>query len=76
MIFFLYEISGGYREIIVLVRKISLRIVKSDHKRNKYVCHPQEIKPDQVTRLALRKEVNFESICRKVRFADFVAPYL
>uniref|UniRef100_A0A8C3PWU8 Serum response factor-binding protein 1 n=1 Tax=Chrysolophus pictus TaxID=9089 RepID=A0A8C3PWU8_CHRPC len=25
----------------------------------------KEIKPDQVTRLALRKEVNFESICRK-----------
>ncbi|XP_031413263.1 serum response factor-binding protein 1 isoform X2 [Meleagris gallopavo] len=25
----------------------------------------KEIKPDQVTRLALRKEVNFDSICRK-----------
>ncbi|XP_064356117.1 serum response factor-binding protein 1-like isoform X3 [Dromaius novaehollandiae] len=25
----------------------------------------REIKPDQVTRLALRKEVNFESVCRK-----------
>ncbi|XP_021236064.1 serum response factor-binding protein 1 [Numida meleagris] len=25
----------------------------------------KEIKPDQVTRLALRKEVNFESVCRK-----------
>jgi len=50
-------------------------IAKSDHKKNKYVFHPQEIKPDQVTRLALRKEVNFESVCRKVRFAGFVVLY-
>ncbi|NXW49073.1 SRFB1 protein, partial [Nyctiprogne leucopyga] len=26
---------------------------------------PQEVKPDEVTRLALRAEVNFESVCRK-----------
>uniref|UniRef100_A0A8C5X775 Serum response factor-binding protein 1 n=1 Tax=Malurus cyaneus samueli TaxID=2593467 RepID=A0A8C5X775_9PASS len=39
--------------------------MKSDHKKNKLIFHLQEIKPDEVTRLALRTEVNFESVCRK-----------
>ncbi|NXR68217.1 SRFB1 protein, partial [Rhadina sibilatrix] len=29
------------------------------------IFHLQEIKPDEVTRLALRTEVNFESVCKK-----------
>lgn len=44
---------------------------KSDDKKNKYIFYPQDIKPDEVTRLALRTEVNFESVCRKVRLVVF-----
>ncbi|NXG50663.1 SRFB1 protein, partial [Psilopogon haemacephalus] len=38
---------------------------KSAHKKIKYIFCSQEVKPDEVTRLALRTEVNFESVCRK-----------
>ncbi|NWH75103.1 SRFB1 protein, partial [Piaya cayana] len=33
----------------------------------------KEIKPDEVTRFALRTEVNFESVCRKVKPSDCTA---
>ncbi|NWR93269.1 SRFB1 protein, partial [Furnarius figulus] len=51
------------------IRELKLKklkdFLKSDHMKNKCVFHLQEIKPDEVTRLALRTEVNFESVCRK-----------
>lgn len=45
--------------------------IKPAHKKIKCIFCSQEVKPDEVTRLALRTEVNFESVCRKVRLISF-----
>ncbi|NXA39778.1 SRFB1 protein, partial [Eudromia elegans] len=52
------KLKKGSEDLILKNQKRAERLIEEIHAM-------KEIKPDQVTRLALRKEVNFESVCRK-----------
>ncbi|XP_042729702.1 serum response factor-binding protein 1 isoform X1 [Lagopus leucura] len=52
------KLKKGSEDLKLKNQKRAERLIEEIHAM-------KEIKPDQVTRLALRKEVNFESICRK-----------
>ncbi|NXA56459.1 SRFB1 protein, partial [Nothocercus julius] len=52
------KLKKGSEDLVLKNQKRAERLIEEIHAM-------KEIKPDQVTRLALRKEVNFESVCRK-----------
>ncbi|XP_062455677.1 serum response factor-binding protein 1 [Rhea pennata] len=52
------KLKKGSEDLILKNQKRAERLIEE-------IRAMKEIKPDQVTRLALRKEVNFESVCRK-----------
>ncbi|XP_068783052.1 serum response factor-binding protein 1-like isoform X1 [Struthio camelus] len=52
------KLKKGSEDLVLKNQKRAERLIEEIHAM-------KELKPDQVTRLALRKEVNFESVCRK-----------